>query len=78
MRAIRACKCRHDARTAHNAAMNDPRILAAGATREDEAIEASIRPKRLDEYLGQAAGARADADLHRGGQAAAARRSTTC
>lgn len=32
--------------------MND-RIIAAGATREDEAIEASIRPKRLDEYLGQ-------------------------
>ncbi|KGM54650.1 ATP-dependent DNA helicase RuvB [Lysobacter daejeonensis GH1-9] len=34
--------------------MNDQRIIAAGATREDEAIEASIRPKRLDEYLGQA------------------------
>jgi holliday junction DNA helicase RuvB len=38
--------------------MNDERlpqerILTAGATREDEAIEASIRPKRLDEYLGQ-------------------------
>lgn len=33
--------------------MNDHRIIAAGATREDEAIEASIRPKRLDEYLGQ-------------------------
>jgi len=33
--------------------MNDSRIIAAGATREDEAIEASIRPKRLDEYLGQ-------------------------
>ncbi|MEI2456456.1 Holliday junction branch migration DNA helicase RuvB [Lysobacter firmicutimachus] len=32
--------------------MND-RIIAAGATREDDAIEASIRPKRLDEYLGQ-------------------------
>ena len=29
------------------------RIITAGATREDEAIEASIRPKRLDEYLGQ-------------------------
>ncbi len=33
--------------------MNEQRIIAAGATREDEAIEASIRPKRLDEYLGQ-------------------------
>lgn len=33
--------------------MNDQRIIAAGSTREDEAIEASIRPKRLDEYLGQ-------------------------
>ena len=29
------------------------RIVAAGASREDDAIEASIRPRRLDEYLGQ-------------------------
>ncbi|RDZ29553.1 Holliday junction branch migration DNA helicase RuvB [Lysobacter silvisoli] len=33
--------------------MNEQRIIAPGATREDEALEASIRPKRLDEYLGQ-------------------------
>jgi Holliday junction DNA helicase RuvB len=33
--------------------MTTDRIIAAGATREDEALEASIRPKRLDEYLGQ-------------------------
>ncbi|GGD35168.1 Holliday junction branch migration DNA helicase RuvB [Pseudoxanthomonas indica] len=33
--------------------MTDDRIISAGANREDEAIEASIRPKRLDEYLGQ-------------------------
>src|SRR3546814_1547520 len=33
--------------------MTDDRIIAADTTREDEAIEASIRPKRLDEYLGQ-------------------------
>lgn len=33
--------------------MNEQRIIAPGATREDDAIEASIRPKRLDEYLGQ-------------------------
>src|SRR3546814_16899506 len=33
--------------------MTDDRIIAADAKREDEAIEASIRPKRLDEYLGQ-------------------------
>jgi len=33
--------------------MSEDRIIAAGASREDEAIEASIRPKRLDEYLGQ-------------------------
>ncbi|KRA15006.1 Holliday junction branch migration DNA helicase RuvB [Lysobacter sp. Root604] len=33
--------------------MTDHRIIAPGATREDEALEASIRPKRLDEYLGQ-------------------------
>ena len=34
--------------------MNDPRLVAAAETREDAAIEASIRPKKLDEYLGQA------------------------
>ena len=33
--------------------MEEQRIIGAGATREDEAVEASIRPKRLDEYLGQ-------------------------
>ena len=33
--------------------MTEDRILTAAATREDDAIEASIRPKRLDEYLGQ-------------------------
>jgi Holliday junction DNA helicase RuvB len=32
--------------------MNE-RVVATESTREDEAIEASIRPKRLDEYLGQ-------------------------
>ena len=34
-------------------AMEDERVLAGSATREDEAVEASIRPRRLDEYLGQ-------------------------
>jgi Holliday junction DNA helicase RuvB len=34
--------------------MTETRIIAAGATHEDAAVEASIRPKRLDEYLGQA------------------------
>ncbi|KAB7780441.1 MULTISPECIES: Holliday junction branch migration DNA helicase RuvB [Xanthomonas] len=29
------------------------RIIASSATREDDAAEASIRPKRLDDYLGQ-------------------------
>ncbi|TWG90496.1 Holliday junction DNA helicase subunit RuvB [Luteimonas sp. J16] len=33
--------------------MEQQRIIGAAATREDEAIEASIRPRRLDEYLGQ-------------------------
>lgn len=33
--------------------MTDPRIIAPAATRDDEALESSIRPKRLDEYLGQ-------------------------
>ena len=33
--------------------MTDDRIIAADATREDDAVEASIRPRRLDEYLGQ-------------------------
>ena len=35
--------------------MNDDRVIATDATAEDAAIEASIRPKRLDEYLGQQA-----------------------
>ena len=33
--------------------MSEARIIGAGATREDEAVEASIRPRSLDEYLGQ-------------------------
>jgi Holliday junction DNA helicase RuvB len=33
--------------------MTETRLIAAGATSEDAAAEASIRPKRLDEYLGQ-------------------------
>ena len=33
--------------------MEDTRVLAGASTREDEAVEASIRPRRLDEYLGQ-------------------------
>ena len=35
--------------------MTDLRTVAPAATPEDEAAEASIRPKRLDEYLGQQA-----------------------
>ncbi|AFC87207.1 Holliday junction branch migration DNA helicase RuvB [Frateuria aurantia] len=35
--------------------MTDSRIVTAGAQYDDEALEASIRPQRLDEYLGQAA-----------------------
>ncbi|MBB1088542.1 Holliday junction branch migration DNA helicase RuvB [Lysobacter sp. SG-8] len=34
--------------------MTEERLIDAGATREDDALEASIRPQRLDEYLGQA------------------------
>ncbi|MCC6563096.1 MAG: Holliday junction branch migration DNA helicase RuvB [Xanthomonadales bacterium] len=34
--------------------MTDTRLSSATATREDEAVEASIRPKRLAEYIGQA------------------------
>lgn len=37
----------------HNPGMEEARVLASSATREDEAAEASIRPKKLDEYLGQ-------------------------
>ena len=33
--------------------MTDSRLIAPGETREDAALDASIRPKRLDEYLGQ-------------------------
>src|SRR5207342_1541240 len=35
--------------------MEETRVIANAATREDVAIEASIRPKTLDEYLGQEA-----------------------
>jgi len=35
--------------------MNDARVISAGATHEDAAIEARIRPQKLDEYLGQKA-----------------------
>ena len=33
--------------------MEEARVLAPSATREDDLAEASIRPKRLDDYLGQ-------------------------
>ncbi|MEO8366321.1 MAG: Holliday junction branch migration DNA helicase RuvB [Pseudoxanthomonas sp.] len=33
--------------------MTEDRILTAAANREDDALEASIRPRKLDEYLGQ-------------------------
>ncbi|MAL03405.1 MAG: Holliday junction branch migration DNA helicase RuvB [Arenimonas sp.] len=33
--------------------MEDTRVIAPAATREDDLAEASIRPKRLDDYLGQ-------------------------
>jgi len=33
--------------------MTEPRIIGADATREDAAADASIRPKRLADYLGQ-------------------------
>ena len=33
--------------------MEEERLIAADATREDDAVEASIRPRSLDEYLGQ-------------------------
>ncbi len=39
--------------TGDNARMTEDRIIAPGANREDEVIEATIRPKRLSEYLGQ-------------------------
>ena len=33
--------------------MTESRIIAPGASREDAQLEASIRPQRLAEYLGQ-------------------------
>ena len=39
--------------TPHNRRMNEERIVSPDATREEDAVEASIRPKRLDDYLGQ-------------------------
>ena len=35
--------------------MDETRVVGAAANREDELAEASIRPKNLDEYLGQPA-----------------------
>lgn len=35
--------------------MDETRVIDSGANREDELIEATIRPKKLDEYLGQTA-----------------------
>ncbi len=35
--------------------MEDTRVIGPGATREDDLAEASIRPRRLDDYLGQQA-----------------------
>ncbi len=37
----------------HNDGMSNDRIIASGATREDDLADAGLRPKRLDEYLGQ-------------------------
>ena len=37
----------------HNDGMTTDRIIASGATREDDLADAGLRPKRLDEYLGQ-------------------------
>ena len=39
----------------HNPAMPEHRIITADAQLDDEALEASIRPRRLAEYLGQRA-----------------------
>ncbi|MCF5933027.1 Holliday junction branch migration DNA helicase RuvB, partial [Xanthomonas perforans] len=33
--------------------MTEQRIIASSSTREDDAADASIRPKRLADYLGQ-------------------------
>ena len=35
--------------------MTEDRVIAPAASGEDEVVEASIRPQRLDEYLGQQA-----------------------
>src|SRR6201991_2539368 len=35
--------------------MSDNRVIDAGATREDEAVEPKIRPQKLEEYVGQRA-----------------------
>src|SRR5690606_10918986 len=49
---VRPCDAPHPGACDHSA-MEEQRIIGADATREDEAIQASIRPRRLDEYLGQ-------------------------
>ena len=42
-------------RACHNVGMTDTRIITAAAQLDDAALEATIRPKRLAEYLGQQA-----------------------
>lgn len=48
-------RCSLSLRFPHNPPMSDHRIITAAAQLDDEALEASIRPKRLNEYLGQQA-----------------------
>ncbi|BBL73791.1 Holliday junction ATP-dependent DNA helicase RuvB [Methylomagnum ishizawai] len=38
-----------------NIAMPTPRLISPAATREEDAIDRAIRPKRLDDYIGQKA-----------------------
>src|SRR5690606_11368733 len=46
-------RCLRAGRRENMGTMSEERIIGGGATREDAAIEASIRPQRLDDYLGQ-------------------------
>ena len=44
---------RPDAAACEHSRMDEDRLIAPDATREDDAVDASLRPKRLADYLGQ-------------------------
>lgn len=53
-------------------------VTAAAVSPNEENVDRALRPTLLSEYVGPGACARSAVDLHRGGKAPAASRSTIC